>query len=106
MYIWRYTDNLIRDLGNNQKDSGFVSMKPNGDFNNATSLKEIYSNNQSIWYSDKNIIWDAFCLDHVPHDHTFSRYSIKNDTLFLNISISGNTDFAKVAKTYIHFKKY
>jgi hypothetical protein len=106
MYIWRFTDNLIRDRGNNEKDSGFVSFKPNGEFTTVTNSAMINLNSYNIWYSDKSIIMEEYCLDQVPRDQIIYKYKIKNDTLYLYGSLNQQNDFAIIPKTYLHYKKY
>ncbi len=103
MYLWRYTDDLIREsIG---RDSGFVSFKPNGEYNAEESIKYI-NIGPDIWYSNNNLILKNYCLDQVPNDLTIYKYLIKNDTLYLYGSTNSNNDFANIPKTYVHHKKY
>ena len=103
MYIWRYTDDLIKN--NNGKDSGFVSFKPNSNYNSVPTSKEIDMWSY-VWYSENNIIRKSYCLDNVPQDDPVAKYLIKNDTLILYPSTGGGKSFATIPETYIHYKKY
>jgi hypothetical protein len=100
MYIWRLTNNQTT-----KEDSGFISLKPNGDIAVAPLSFYIEKSKGKTWYTNNNIIRELYCLDQVPLDHSFAKYFIKNDTLYLFDSIN-DSGFATLAKTYIHVKKY
>jgi hypothetical protein len=104
MYIWRFTDNLIVKKSNTMSsDSGFISFKPNGDFNNGATIKSLNAV-PDIWFINNNIIVKTYCADNFPEDINFTKYYLRNDTLFLNFysddKVVSNTE------TYVHFRKY
>jgi hypothetical protein len=105
MYIWRYTNNLIKTIGNNERDSGFISFKPSGEYKRVPKFSEI-NTASNIWYVDGNTIRESSCLDLAPQDDPAYRYTIKNDTLYLFASTGGGKSFATIAETFIHVKKY
>ncbi len=104
MYIWRYTDDLIKN--NNGKDSGFYSFKPNGDFNIASITKEI-NTWAEVWQSNNNIIATTYCSDQAPMENNPAyKYLLSGDTLFLYPYSSSVKGFSLTPKTFIHYKKY
>ena len=104
MYIWRYTDNFIVKKSNTMpSDSGFISFKPNGDFNNGATIKSLDAA-PDIWYVNNNIVVKTYCADNNSQDINFTKYYLRNDTLFLNF-YSDEKVVSKI-ETYVHFRKY
>jgi hypothetical protein len=102
MYLWRYTDNLIKPDGQ-YTDSGFRSFKSNGDYCWSSDRKNINSF-ADIWYTKDSLFCKAYCLDNVPNIDNI-KYIVKNDTLSM-WSDMGDGTFNKTPKTYIKVLKY
>ena len=84
MYLWRYSDNIINESINN-RDSGFFSFKPNGDYFNESETKYINNSHFDVWYTKDSVIYTTYCFD-IGGTGTNSdfTYVIRNDTLYLS----------------------
>lgn len=101
MYIWRYTDNLIRP-DKLDPDSGYLSFKPNGDY--CWDYKRqglVYAN---VWYTKKDTVFELRCRDYSSSE-VYRKYKILNDTLFIFGNVGDGT-FSNTAITYKRVLKY
>ena len=102
MYLWRYTDNLIKPDALHT-DSGYISFKRNGDY--CWAFQRININSfEDVWFTKNDLIYRTYCSDYVPHDDK-KKYKINNDTLFIwGYMMDGS--FSNTPRTYIKVQKY